>query len=148
MQHLCPGLKVLRQASDPRTLVAPFWRGQPEVTGYLSSPAIAPTLQAGLGLRLPGANLPTTPGTLGPPAHSQPHCDAGSGPGGIVLSPTHVYILEGAPPTPPGQRVVQQWVGGTDRCHCWPPPGGHGCSWLLLLQSSFFLVFLINLLQL
>lgn len=113
--HLCPGLKVLRQATDPRILVVPAWRGHPQVTGYLSSPAIAVTLLAGLDLQLPGASLPVAPGIPGPPAHHQAHCDAIQVLVGLCCLPLTFTSSRGLFPHP----QVGVW-SETDRCHCWP----------------------------
>lgn len=115
MQHLCPGLKVLRQATDCRILVAPAWRAHPQVTGYLSSPAVALTLRAGLDLRLPGASLPVAPGILGPPAHHQAHCDAIQVLVGLCCLPFMFTSSRELFPHP--QAGV--WLE-TDRRHCWP----------------------------
>ena len=113
--HLCPGLKVLRQATAPRMLVVPAWRGHPQVTGYLSSPAIAVTLLAGLDLQFPGASLPVTPGIPGPPAHHQAHCDAIQVLVGLCCLPLTFTSSRGLFPHP----QVGVW-SETDRCHCWP----------------------------
>lgn len=106
MQHLCPGLKVLRQATDRRILVVPAWRAHPQVTGYLSSPAIALTLWAGLDLRLPGASLPVAPGILGPPARHQAHCDAIQVLGGLCCLPLMFTSSRELFPHPPGRGMV------------------------------------------
>lgn len=144
-------------AKNPRTLVASFWRGHPKGTRYWSSPALTLHTQQAQTPRLPGSSASVNPEIL-PGAQGNPGEKTG-----VYLPTTQqpwahlpTASLTGIPPMFTSLRGLllrprpgcgpAAGRGGLTGATTNPPhpPGGHGHSWLLLLESFL----LINLLQL